>query len=348
MSNSERNAYLLASLVAFILGGVMLYYFLSGLLASYLDESFRDHVLIAGVVLIILGVFNILTLGQKVDCGHDHGDCGHDHGDDHDHGHDHSHSHAHHEDKDHAHDHSDGATCCGHDHAEEAHAHTHDRDHDHGDDHHHAYFGGDSLAASVVAALLICGSVTYAAVRSPHQFSPQAIMNKGLYDPNYEAQRADKSLAAGVDRSSADSTTTTADIGAFSLADLEAQVDRDADGYFELDVPELYYTAGDLEVRRVLEGQPVTTLAQVMPEKFNNPDGTRLRIFRVFIECCAADARPLSIPVEFSQTPPEFQEMGWVSVKGHMTYKLEGGVTVPILQAEGMVEADEPEQAMMY
>ncbi len=215
------------------------------------------------------------------------------------------------------------------------------------------------MGSTVIATLLICGTVGYAALRSPHEFSPRAIMNKGLYRSSYEVTRPDKSLARGVAtgenrdavggmEGSATETTTTADIGAFSLADLEAQVGRDAAGYFELEVPELYYTAGDLEVRRVLEGQPVVTVAQVMPEKFNNPEGTRVRIFRIFIECCAADARPLAIPVEFGRTPPEFREMGWVEVRGHMTYRPEGGTTVPILLAEEMVETDEPEQKMMY
>ncbi len=340
MSTSERKAYLLGSLVAFVMGGVMLAYYLTGLLAKYLDTNFRDHCLIAGVVLIIIGLFNLLTLGRRAGSS-DHEDCGHC------------------DDDQHHHDHGER----GHGHDEKGRQGNHERD-EADSDHHHAFFGGESMTSTVIATFMICGTVSYAAFFSPHEFSPQAIMNKGLYRPGYEASRADKSLARSTGerastqgRSGRSQTTdpgkegeemTTSDIGAFSLADLEAQVDRDAEGYFELEVPELYYTAGDLEVRRVLEGQPVVTIAQAMPEKFNNPDGTRVRIFRIFIECCAADARPLAIPVEFGKTPPEFQEMGWVKVKGHMAYRLEDGSTVPILLAEEMLETEEPEQTMMY
>jgi len=233
-----------------------------------------------------------------------------------------------------------------------------------------------------MATVLLLLPLLFAAARSPDAYSPRAIANKGLYNPNYESSRSDISLGSmssrtksasrptgpGTDipqpegltmldqppswESSDSDSTAAADTppaeGQFSMEDLEAQVDRDAEGFFLLEVPEIYYTAGDKEVRRVLEGQPVTTIAQVMPERLNNPNGTRARIFRLFIECCAADARPLSIPVEFGGPAPEFQEMGWVEVRGTMTYKMEGGVTVPILNAGSMIPTDEPDSTMMY
>jgi hypothetical protein len=329
MSAQQRIAHVLASLVAFVMGSAMLVYYLRGLLDVYLDEKFRDHCLIAGVGLLIMAIFNLLTLGRRsASC------CD---GDDH-------------------HQHDDH---CNHDDADCAHALGSGKEHAH----HHAFFGGETLGSTVVAALLICAMVGYAAMRSPHAFSPRAIINKGLYRSNPETIRSDRSFAkaatdsaqapdvAGSEDGQSANTVSTEqadELSAFSLADLEAQVDRDDRGYFELQVPELYYTAGDLEVRRVLEGQPVVTVAQVMPEKFNNPEGTRLRIFRIFIECCAADARPLAIPVEFGAKPPEFREMSWVEVRGKMTYQREAGSTVPILLVEEMIDTDEPEQTMMY
>jgi hypothetical protein len=86
----------------------------------------------------------------------------------------------------------------------------------------------------------------------------------------------------------------TQSYGKFSLADLEAQVPKSKEGNFILEVPEIYYTAGDAEVQRVITGQSVETVAQVLPEKVNNPDGHRLRIFRLLVQCCAADARRTS------------------------------------------------------
>jgi uncharacterized membrane protein YcgQ (UPF0703/DUF1980 family) len=98
----------------------------------------------------------------------------------------------------------------------------------------------------------------------------------------------------------------------------------------------------------VLNGQPVETIAQVLPEKVNNEKGTRLRIFRLLVQCCAADARPYSIPVEFGKTAPQVKEMSWVKIVGKMTFKEEGGQTVPVLEATSLTEAAEPADKMIY
>ena len=136
--------------------------------------------------------------------------------------------------------------------------------------------------------------------------------------------------------------------GGFTLADLEAQVPRSKDGNFILEVPELYYTAGDKEVQGVLAGQMIETIAQVLPEKVNNEDKKRLRIFRMLVQCCAADARPYSIPVEFAEKAPDFKEMTWVKVTGKMGYKQEGGQTVPMVEVKKIEETTAPDNAMIY
>jgi hypothetical protein len=158
--------------------------------------------------------------------------------------------------------------------------------------------------------------------------------------PAVNTKEVEKQAAKGADAKS---------YGSFTLADLKAQVAQSPEGNFILEVPELYYTAGDKEVQSVLNGQPVETIAQVLPEKVNNEKGTRLRIFRLLVQCCAADARPYSIPVEFGKTAPtEFKDMSWVKVTGKMTYKQEGDQTVPVLEAASMTPAAEPADAMVY
>lgn len=136
--------------------------------------------------------------------------------------------------------------------------------------------------------------------------------------------------------------------GSFTLADLEAQVPKSPEGNFILEVTELYYTAGDKEVQGVLAGQPVETIGQVLPEKVNNDKGTRIRLFRMLVQCCAADARPYSIPVEFANAPPQFKDMTWVKVVGKMSFHQENGQTVPVLEATAITETAAPENQMIY
>lgn len=365
-------------------GGVMLYFYSSERINAYLppDGIFRPMVLVSGIGLMILGLFNLATIRVKdAGCeGHGHDCCGGDH--DHTHEHDHSH-------KDHDH------SCCdhGHDHDHD-HTHSHGHHHDHSEDrgHHHAHgileeSGG---MGRLVAILILAAPISYAALQTPDRYSPNAIINKGLYNPNYASTtraeefalmnkakpKASSSKASPEEIPWQEPASTSATVtndsppapktevvpktdaagqpaepqsyGTFTLADLEAQVPKSKAGNFILEVPEIYYTAGDLEVQKVLTGQPVETIAQVMPEKVNNDKGTRLRIFRLLVQCCAADARPYSVPVDFGKKAPELKEMSWVKVVGKISFPKEGGQVVPLIEATSIEEAPEPADAMIY
>lgn len=272
-----------------------------------------------------------------------------------------------------------------------------------------------------VAILILGVPIVLAAAMTPDRFSARAVVNKGLYTPNYnDTSRADQfslrktddkkapatpNVAAAKPKvqdtppegtaalppgtvvnpsamppagggrvpgsaapaSAAKEVTTAAappagtapgtaapakaaaqSYGSFTLEDLKQQVPMSKDGNFILEVPELYYTAGDLEVQKVLTGQMIETTAQVLPEKVNNADGKRLRVFRLLVQCCAADARPFSVPVEFKEKAPAIKEMAWVKLVGKMNYKQEGGQTVPLIEATKIEETTEPDSSMLY
>ena len=413
MSTTRVVTHLVGVALLLLWGGVMLYFFVSGRVAAYLppDGIFRPMVLVSGIGLLILGVFNLATMGSEDGgCG-DH-DCGRDH--EHDHsgcGHDHSHDHAHGA-------HKDG--CCGHDHDDHDHSgcgHDHSHDHAHGaHDHAHGILDESGPLGRTVAILILSVPLVLAAAMTPDRYSAAAVVNKGLYNQNYAStanadqftlrkpgaakptspsqppvQVADAPPAppvtmpadgARVPGSAAPATASVAtsssapvgkppseekvadmmakdaskptgkadakSYGSFTLDDLKAQVPMSKEGNFILEVPELYYTAGDKEVQSVLAGQSVETTAQVMPEKVNNEDGKRLRILRMLVQCCAADARPYSVPVEFSEKAPTFKDMTWVKVIGIMGYKQEGGQLVPVIQAKDIKETTAPDNAMLY
>lgn len=256
-----------------------------------------------------------------------------------------------------------------------------------------------SWIGRLTAVAILAIPLTLAAVRSPDQFSANAILNKNFYTPNYgtgaraeqfslankmEAAKAaaPKTTAPKADAGTATTTAKTDNApppgvnaasaamadgtkkvnekdlpkpaqesksyGTFTLEDLKAQVPQSKDGNFILEVPELYYTGGDVEVQKVLTGQMVETIAQVLPEKVNNAEGHRLRIFRMLVQCCAADARPYSVPVDFGKKAPDFKEMAWIKVVGKMGYKKEGDQTVPIIEATKVEETTAPDNAMIY
>lgn len=61
-------------------GAVLVYFYSSGRILKYLAPDFRPLALAGGLGLLVVGLFNLLTAGQKASCGHDHGpEDGHDH-----------------------------------------------------------------------------------------------------------------------------------------------------------------------------------------------------------------------------------------------------------------------------
>lgn len=404
MSATRTLVHLLSVAMLLLWGGVLLYFHITGRLVNYLppDGIFRPMVLVSGIGLVVLGLFNLLTMtAEDAGCeGHDHAhdhdndhkDCGHDHSHKHgccghDHGHEHKHAHG---SCDHDHHHHEG---CGHDHAHHEHKHEHGccgHAHSH-EGHAHGILEESSWPGRIAVLLILAAPLSWAALSTPDRYSPNAVVNKGLYDPNYaDTSRAEqfdiKNKAKGVAPAPTEPAVTTKvtseplppmpagvatanaalkeateapknvptpaqeskSYGSFTLEDLKAQVPQSKEGNFILEVPELYYTGGDLEVQKVLGGQMVETVAQILPEKVNNADGHRLRIFRMLVQCCAADARPYSVPVDFGKKAPEFKEMTWVKVVGKMGYKKEGDQTVPIIEATKVEETTAPDNAMIY
>lgn len=455
MSTQRVVNHLVSVSLLLLWGSVMLYFHVSGRLVHYLppDGIFRPMALIAGIGLLVLGIFNLATIGHETAdcCGHDHDhDHNHKHGGcdhDHDHGscaHDHAHEkagccghdHNHHHDHpkggcghDHSHDHGGG---CGHDHSHDKggccgrdHHHDHSHGHSHGHEHAHGILEESGPIGRTLAICVLAVPLVLAAAMSPDQFSPNAVINKGLYNVNYAAASttgvaqtrlssakpgAAKTAPAGVPAPAAKPSGTIAETpsagprvpgsaapgsasvavstlppatvapavgstppapgtvtgemaksasaakpgaetksyGSFTLEDLKAQVPQSKEGNFILEVPELYYTAGDKEVQGVLAGQSIETTAQVLPEKVNNTDGKRLRIFRMLVQCCAADARPYSVPVEFTDKAPTIKDMTWIKLVGKMGYVQENGQTVPIVYASEYKETTAPDNAMLY
>ena len=208
--------------------------------------------------------------------------------------------------------------------------------------------------------LILVVPVATATVLTPDERTANWYANNGAGSNDVSKARKptdEQNLSARVARSVATPKTASGDetepedasdaYASFTLDDLKAQVDQNANGELMITVPELFYTGGDKVIQDVLTGQGIETVGQVMAEIVND-NGKRLRVFRVFMECCAADSRPLAIPVEFAEGLPQYKEMGWYKITGKMSYREEGGLTVPLLEAETFEKTEEPEDAIMY
>lgn len=220
------------------------------------------------------------------------------------------------------------SSSCGHDH------------HDHGDEHDHDH-EDRTVFGNAVTFVLMVAPLMIAAVNSKDAYvSPQTIINKsGKTQVEWSLIEQAKAEAAA---------KAEAGEWEYTLDDLKKVVDTSDDGNLMLAVDQLFYTNGDAELQRVLEGQPIETIGQVIPEIGFNPDNNRLRVFRLMMTCCAADAQPISIPIEFTDIDVpdlengDIKEMGWVKISGTMMYLDEEDRKNGVIKVKTFVETDEP------
>jgi uncharacterized repeat protein (TIGR03943 family) len=134
---------------------------------------------------------------------------------------------------------------------------------------------------------------------------------------------------------------------ASTTTDADNYLPKSKDGNIEVQVIDLLYAAQDSSMRADFDGKTVETIGQLMPADANNAGGNRFKLMRMFMYCCAADAKPIAALVE-SPTPPAAQEMAWVKVVGKVEFPIEGGRTIPVLKAISVKQVDPPEETMLY
>lgn len=203
--------------------------------------------------------------------------------------------------------------------------------HDHGGDsagpHLHTHEGG--VAGRALTLLVLSGSVAAAAMLTPDQFSRHFLQNKG------NAAASDANSAERFKQANPEIAKASAQSGGLTLEKIKEYIKPDKNGNFPISVVNLHYMGGDPEYAAVMEGQPVETTGQVVKDELN-PGPGNLRVFTMQVTCCAADARPYSIPVLFDGPAPDYVEMGWYNVTGKIAFTRERGMKIAVLKASAL------------
>ncbi len=201
-------------------------------------------------------------------------------------------------------------TDCGHDHSGEENTHDHD--------------SGDMHPLTAVALMLIPLGLSVAWTKD--EYSVSALSRKGLYDAP----------------SAINSPFLASSMPALTMEELQKSHRKTDGGFLQFSLMELFFSSGDREMQTLIDGLKVETEGRWMDEKMRNPDGTRKRLYRLFITCCAADSRAIPIILEFGKTPPELPGNEWVKVTGTMRFPLEEGIIQPVLHVESAKAAEPP------
>ncbi len=234
---------------------------------------------------------------------------------------------------------------CGHD---------HDHDHDHG----HGHQDDGSTLSKMVAFGLLAVPLTAAAVYSPDHYSDTFLTNKlnaSSFSGTVPLPPGQSALQARKDGPAEASTAPApgAEPGKgndFSKKDLDKLVEKSAEGNYALQIIELFYSAGDSQVNRVLEGEPIETIGQVVEDPAAKGNPRRMKVFRLFVQCCAADARPIAIPVEYDgpDPAPAYSAMGWYKLIGTVEYRETSGVKNAIIKLKELRKEAPPKNRNMF
>lgn len=215
--------------------------------------------------------------------------------------------------------------------------------HDHGHNHEAKSI---SLGQGIVYLILLV-PVIAAAFVSPSQFGEAAVMNRGIITdlsalPNFPAARTSSWEDAPL-------------VGDDDLPDVESWPEgqeegveyftRGEDGAIQLETMDLLFAATEPSMQEEFDGQRVAIIGQYIPPRGEAADGFDL--VRMFVVCCAADARPLGIKVvapEVIQVP----RMGWVRITGVAKFPVIDGRVEPLLEMDKIEEIEAPRETFLY
>ena len=204
----------------------------------------------------------------------------------------------------------------------------------------------------ILTFLILLLPVTAAAMFSPDGFGLSAMLNRGVIDDAAGLRPA--SAGKNAPRTAPDLPLPTNNPAAPAPANAKAEppaepdyLQRTPDGHIVAEVLDLLYAAQDNALRKDFENKAVVLIGQLMPDTGNNASGKRFKAVRMFMTCCAADARPVATLVD-CDTPPNLPEMTWIKVTGTATFPIENGRRISVLKAERVEKSGPPEESMLY
>jgi uncharacterized repeat protein (TIGR03943 family) len=201
-------------------------------------------------------------------------------------------------------------------------------------------------AGAAFAFLVLLLPVSAAAFISPSQFGEAAVMNRGIITDISQLPSAELSGADWEDAPAWDETVDNVDASwPESQEEGVEYFTRAPDGSIQVETLDLLFAAQEPGLREEFENQRVSIIGQYVPPRGGSAGGFDL--VRMFMVCCAADARPLGIKV--TGEPVAVPRMGWVRITGIARFEdTGGGILEPSLELEKIEEVDAPSETLLY
>ena len=216
-----------------------------------------------------------------------------------------------------AHDHS----CCSHG---EHHDHGHHVEHE---GHEYSHDEGHGFSSLIVKTLLLLLPLAMIYAGNGTKFSISTVQNRGI------VQDLANLPAAKPSNESAKAATAT--------------LSNPSSPAMPIQIIDLLYAVQMPSYREEFEGKQVEMTGQFVPLTTGNPKGDRFQAIRLFITCCAADAKPVGVTVRYHGSL-KVPEMGWIKITGVPTFPMEGGRRAAVLEASKVEECAAPDEPFVY
>jgi len=219
---------------------------------------------------------------------------------------------------------------------------------------------GRKTSGRVFSFLILLVPMCAAAAFSSNSYSLNVVMNRGTVEDASGLTGQVKSATPAVpttpyvepplptsDGSQPQSTPAQTTAQSQPPAPQTDALQRSKEGNIVVQVVDLLYAAEDTSLRGDFAGHDIEMIGQLMPDTTNNASGKRFKLVRMFMVCCAADARPVAVLVE-SDTKPKGEDMSWIKVVGKVEFPIEGGRPIAVVKASKVTATDPPEETMLY
>jgi uncharacterized repeat protein (TIGR03943 family) len=205
----------------------------------------------------------------------------------------------------------------------------------------------------ILTFLVLLLPITAAAFFSPQSFSRSTMENRGVITDATTLGNAPRIVTTppAMPLPTKDSAPAPASDTASTPPPADpAPVDylqRTPEGYIVAEVLDLLYAAQDNTLRKDFEDKTVVLVGQFMPDKTSGDATKRFKAVRMFMTCCAADARPVATLVEADKAP-DFPEMTWVKITAKAQFPVENGRRISVLKSLNVEKTAPPEETMLY
>ena len=205
------------------------------------------------------------------------------------------------------------------------------------------------MGAMIFKTILLLLPLTIIISGNATAYSITTIQNRGVVDNinKLPSAKAGAAAAASAAPSVKSTPSVTSSVTTVATNDATSSAPASSGGPMPLQVIDMLYAVQMPSYRGEFEGKEVELIGQYIPMTTGNPNGDRFQAIRMFITCCAADAKPVGVTVQYPK-PLKVSEMGWVKITGKPTFPMEGGRRTAVLNATKVEECPAPSEPFVY